>query len=45
MDEPAPSKPLTTENEADVSWDDVAYSLDETLGMYQRWIEIFPQRY
>ncbi|GAB5586117.1 gamma tubulin complex Spc97/GCP2 subunit Alp4 [Umbelopsis nana] len=31
MDEPAPSKPLTTENEADVSWDDIAYSLDETL--------------
>ncbi|KAI9279674.1 gamma-tubulin complex component protein [Umbelopsis sp. AD052] len=31
MDESAPSKPPTTDNETDISWDDVAYSLDETL--------------
>ncbi|CAO3686335.1 unnamed protein product [Umbelopsis ramanniana] len=31
MDESAPSKPPTADNETDISWDDVAYSLDETL--------------
>jgi hypothetical protein len=33
MDESATSKPLITDNVNDISWDDVAYSLDETLGM------------
>jgi len=35
MDESAPSKPPTADNGTDISWDDVAYSLDETLGTIQ----------
>jgi hypothetical protein len=37
MEEPSPPKPLTTDNENDISWDDVAYSLDETLGGHNRY--------
>jgi hypothetical protein len=27
------AKPLGPETDQDISWDDIAYSLDETLGM------------